>query len=550
MPLSRKPIFSFESPMQGTAPFLVLAFALFVAVDALYGKFLWNPLVFDDHNFFKKQIVEGYAHSSFDFGLRWFSYASIGWTYRLFGENMIWFRMGSLLLHFSACLALFLFLRRLFDAVLRESPGISGDWLAFFASLLFALHPVSVYAAGYLIERSTVMASLFGFLMLRAYLEGVMRESRIWFLISSLCYFLAVFSKEHAVMMPAVALAMTSLLKKPQAGWIRTLWLPFFLFFAMALLVVLKQKGVLGTSYEIYGASMIESKNVSVSNAYPLSVVTQCWLFFKYLGLWLVPDPSWMAVDMREPFATGFFEFPQFLGLIGFIIYPVVAVKLLLRGGKVGLFGFGLLFPWLLFATELSTIRIQEPFVLYRSYLWMGGFFAVFPLVFSRMPAKIAFVVLLAIPVILFPLARRELTMFSSPLRLWSQAAKLTEGRSGLNGLDRIYYNLGKAELGAGEYADAEKSLTRVVTISPNVYQAWYLRGTALYYEKKLNDAVSDFDKTIALYPSYGEAYFMRALTYRRMKVKGPMIADFRKSCDLGFQRACVKLKEEAGLMY
>lgn len=547
MPLSRKPIFSFESPMQGKAPFLVLAFALFVAVDALYGKFLWNPLVFDDHNFFKKGIIERYAHSSFDFGLRWFSYASIGWTYRLFGENMIWFRMGNLLLHFSTCIALFFFLRRLFEAVLRESSGISTDWLAFFASLLFALHPVSVYAAGYLVERSTVMASLFGYLMLRAYLEGVLKESRAWFLIAVLFYFLAVFSKEHAVMLPAVALAMTPLLKKPQVGWVKTLWLPFALFFVIALLVALKQKGVLGTPYEIYGASMIESKNVSISNAYPLSVVTQCWLFFKYLGLWLVPDPSWMAVDMREPFATHFLAMPQFLGVFAFLAYPLIALKLLFRGGRAGLFGFGMLFPCLLFMTELSTVRIQESFVLYRSYLWMGGFFAVLPFVFAKIPAKPAFVILFASSLVLFPLARSGLLAFSNPALLWGKAAKLVEGRSGLVGLDRIYYNLGKAELGTGKYDDAEKDLTRVIEISPNVYQAWYLRGSAFLYAGNLDHAVSDFGKAIALNPSYGNAYFMRALAYGRMKERDLMLSDYRKSCDLGFQRACIKLKEESG---
>ncbi len=547
MPLSRKPIFSFESPMLGKAPLLVLAFALFVAVDALYGKFLWNPLVFDDHNFFRKEIVERYAHSMFDFSMRWFSYASIGWTYRLFGEDMIWFRMGNLLLHFSTSLALFFFLRRLFGAVLRESSGISGDWLAFFASLIFALHPMSVYAAGYLVERSIVMASLFGFLMLRAYLEGVLRESRTWFLISAVCYFLAVFSKEHAVMLPAVALAMTPLLKKPTIGLMKTLWLPFVLFFAIGMFVVLKQKGVLGTPYEIYGASMIGSKHVSISNAYPLSVVTQCWLFFKYLGLWLVPDPSWMAVDMREPFASRFLSMPQFLGFVAFLVYPIIALKLLFRGGRAGLFGFGLLFPYLLFMTELSTVRIQEAFVLYRSYLWMGGFFAVLPLVFAKLPSRPAFVILLASSLVLFPLSRSGLVSFSNPVLLWGNAARLTEGREGVNGLDRIYFNLGKAEHDEGDYADAAKHLTRVIEISPNVYQAWYLRGSAFFYEGKLGDAVSDFGKAIALNPSYGDAYFMRAVAYGQMKERDLMLSDFRKGCDLGFSRACFKLKEESG---
>ena len=544
MLFSRKPVFSLDSPLQGKAPFLILAFFLFVAIDALYGKFLWSPPVFDDHNFFRKELVEGYAHASFRFDLRWFAYASLGWTYRLFGADLIWFRMGNMLLHFAASLCLFFFLRRLFNIVLKEPSGLSNDWLAFFAVLIFAFDPVSVYAAGYLIERSIVMATLFGFLMLIAYVEGVVRDEKLWFFVSAACYFLAVFSKEHAVMLPAVALALTPLLKKPSRQWLKEFWLPFALFACIGILVVLKAKGVLGSAYEIYGAAMIESEKIEASHAYALSMLTQSGLFFKYLLLWLFPDPAMMSVDMREPFASSYFSPLRILGLIAFLAYPVAALKLLLQGGRRGLAGFGLLFPWLLFMTELSTVRIQESFVLYRSYLWMGGFFSVLPLVFSKLPAKATFILLLAASAALFPLAREELVSFSSPMLLWGDAARLVEGRSGLVGVDRIYYNLGKAELDEGRYPDAIRDFTKVVGISPKVYQAWYNRGYAYYSEQKFELAIHDFDRALELSPDYAQGYFMRALAYRQMKQEAPALADFSKSCDLGFQRGCVKWKE------
>ena len=544
MPFSNKPVFSLDSPLQGKAPFLILAFFLFVAIDALYGKFLWNPVVFDDHNFFKQEIVESYAHAAFHFDLRWFAYASLGWTYRLLGADLLWFRMGNMLLHFAVSLCLFFFLRRLFNIVLKESCGLSNDWLAFFAALIFALNPVSVYAAGYLIERSIILATGFGFLMLLAYMEGVVREAKIWFFISALFYFLAVFSKEHAVMLPAVALALTPLLKKPSKNWLKEFWLPALLFAAVGIFIVLKQKGVLGSAYEIYGAAMIESEKIEASHAYAFSMLTQSGLFFKYLLLWLFPDPSMMSVDMREPFASSYFAMPRILGFVAFLIYPAFASRLLLKGGRVGLAGFGLLFPYLLFMTELSTVRIQESFVLYRSYLWMGGFFSVLPFVFSKLPAKAAFVVLLAVSAALFPLAREELVSFSSPALLWGDAARLVEGRSGLVGVDRIYYNLGKAELDDGQYPDAIRDFTKVVGISPKVYQAWYNRGYAYYYDRKLELAIHDFDRALEINPGYAQGYFMRALAYRQTKQEASALADFRKSCDLGFQRGCVKWKE------
>ncbi|HQT25614.1 MAG TPA: hypothetical protein PLK99_03345, partial [Burkholderiales bacterium] len=438
MMISGKPSFSLESPQDWKAR-LFLAFVLFLAVDALYGWFLWYPLVFDDYNFFNPEKIRHFSHFHPD--MRWLSYASLAWTHRVFGDMMVWFRIGNLILHFLVSCGLFLFLRKLFDVVLEENRGLSNEWLAFFSALIFALNPVAVYAVGYLVERSIVMATGFGFLMLLAYMEGVTGNSKAWFLVSAFCYLLAMFSKEHAIMLPAVALVLTFLLKKPSWNWVKALWLPFALYAVIGIVIFMKAKGVLGSAYEIYGASQIKSEKIAVANAYPLSILTQSWLFFKYIGLWLFPDPSMMSVDMREPFASGYSTMPQILGFIAFLIYPLIAFRLLLKGGRMGLAGFGMLFPWLLFMTELSTVRIQESFVLYRSYLWAGGVFAAMPLIFSRIPSRISFIMLLSVSLVLFPLARNRLLSFSSDYRLWNDAASLVKGRQGLVGLDRIYYN-------------------------------------------------------------------------------------------------------------
>ncbi len=542
--LSGKPSFSLEAPLKGKAPFFALALFLFLAVDALYGKFLWSPLVFDDYNFFDGKIVQRYGESMFNFDLRWFAYASLGWTYKLFGPLLIWFRMGNMLLHFATALVLFFFLRRLFIIVLKdETSGISCDWLAFFAAIVFALDPVSVYAAGYLIQRTTLMATFFGFLMLFAYMEGVAGKKSAWFPLSALFYFLAVFSKEHAVMFPAVALALTFLLQKPSLKWLKQLWLPFLLFAVIGIFVVMKAKGVLGAPYEIYGASMVESEKIEAVNAYPMSILTQCLLFFKYLLLWIFPNPSLMSVDMREPFASSYFAMPQLFGFIAFLVYPVIAIRLLLKGGRVGLAGFGMLFPWMLFTTELSTVRIQESFVLYRSYLWVGGMFAALPLIFSRIPAKFAFPALLGLSILLFPLAKDRLVAFSSPLLLWGDAARLVEGRSGIVGVDRIYYNLGLANLQTGHYPDAVGDFDRVIAISPKIYQAWYNRGFAYYYDRKYDLSIRDLDRTVELNPAYAQAYFVRALAHQHLN-DGRAMPDFRESCGLGYARACEKWKD------
>jgi hypothetical protein len=142
---------------------------LLTVVAALYGQFLWNPLQFDDRDFFLMDGAGNMPVSVFHFSpfeLRSLPYATLAWTKTWFGLDLIYFRLGNLLLHAATVLALFFFLTKLFAAVYgeRSEANLSPRLAAFFAALLFALHPVATYAAGYLVQRSIVMATLFSLL--------------------------------------------------------------------------------------------------------------------------------------------------------------------------------------------------------------------------------------------------------------------------------------------------------------------------------------------------------------------------------------------------
>ena len=63
---------------------------------------------------------------------------------------------------------------------------------AFFAALIFALHPIAVYGTAYLTQRSIVMATLLCLLSLHAFLEGYRLRRPAWMLASVFLYGLAV----------------------------------------------------------------------------------------------------------------------------------------------------------------------------------------------------------------------------------------------------------------------------------------------------------------------------------------------------------------------
>ncbi len=524
--------------------YYLFAFLLILATALLYGHSLWNPLVFDDKNFFVNANMERLGSSFFQLDLRWFPYASFGWTHNLVGLDWFWYRLGNVGLHAFTGILLFVFFSRLLDATTQQQDSVTWPrWLVFLGTLVFILHPVAVYGVAYLVQRSIIMATLFGIASLLCYLEGLSRDNAKQFVLSALFYFLAVFSKEHSIMLPGVAAALTLLLHKPSFSLIKKVWLPFALYLGVGLLVVLRAKAVLGMAYEPFMADILarmsEQQNIPIDNLYPLSVITQGYLFFKYLLLWIVPYTGWMSIDIRQPFLTHFVSWPQFPGFILFLCYPVLATKLLLKGGRQGLIGFGLLFPWILYLTELSTVRIQEPFVLYRSYLWMCGLPIVLFGFTGAHPRKYVLVLLAVFCLALANLAWNRLDTFSSVLKLWSDAIQKNQDEKFLFA-ERSYNYRGNAYSALGRLQEALADYQKAIELNPNHYEGYHNRGNVYSDLGRLQEALADYQKAIELNPKSHEAHYSSGNIYVEFKKQEEALHEFNTAIELkpGFSYA------------
>jgi len=68
-----------------------------------------------------------------------------------------------------------------------------------------------------------------------------------------------------------------------------------------------------------------------------------------------------------------------------------------------------------------------------------------------------------------------------------------------------------------GDYADADKWFSEVVTESPNDADAWYLLGRTKYNENEFVEAVSSFERALTLHPKYVEAENNLGLSWREL---------------------------------
>lgn len=517
--------------------------SLLLAVCLLYLPFLDNPFFFDDLTFFFGGAAGTYAHVGFHFDLRWLPYASLGWTELAFSNVATHtFHLGNLLLHAANVILLFHLLRLVAGAATAADGNpaalAQGAW---FGALIFAVHPVAVYAAGYVVQRSILMATLFALLTQLAYVRGLLGRQTLWLALAVAAYFMAVFSKEHSVLTLAVLLALTIMLRGRIHASRPALWATWAAFVGVALLIVLRAKGVFGTPYEAMAADLFEQQGVakSIPLAHLLSVLTQAGLFFKYLLLWLFPNPAWMSLDMREPFVNSLTAWQGWAGLLGFLAYGALGFWLLLRPRLAGLAGLALLYPWLQFVLEFSSIRVQEPFVLYRSYLWMPGLLLFVPLLLSKWPGHRTLFGLGLLVLLLAPLAVNRLWVFADGYRLWNDAALLLPNDQ-VPGADRILFNRGQAAAGRNKWDEAIDDFERAVAISPQYAPIRFELGWAYGVKGRYQEAMVQFDAAIANDPKFANAYYGKAILLK-MRHEDKQAAELMvKSCELKNAMACL----------
>lgn len=516
------------------------AFALAIAAlaAALYAPFLGNPLVFDDKIFFSGHRFSYYATHPLGFDLRLPPYFSLTVTQVLSG-GIVAQRVVSLILHIGVALVLYRLLLDLQRATLRPSNDADAALRAAIGAAVFAVHPVAVYGAAYLVQRSIVMATLFGLVSAVLFLRGLRRSSHADALSAALLYSLAVLSKEHAVLLPAAVLPVVVLAQAPRRFALRHAAIYLAACAPAAAFVTLRSLGVIGGVYE-EGAGAIAAQVSAASgedilqHSLALSAVTQAGLFFKYLALWLWPDPGAMSIDLRVDFAAGWSPAWIAAKVVGFAAFGVLGVVLLLRRGAAGLAGFGLLFAWLLFFVEFTAVRFQEPFVLYRSYLWGPGVICIVVAVLSRLLRLGTLALGLAAGVALAWGAHDRLVTFSHPLRLWEDAAAKLPDRPVPWG-SRTLYGLGREYLYAGRPEKAIATAERCAQLYPQTVQCVYARGAIHLHLEEYELARQHLLRALELKPGDGVIHHRLGLALEGLERLGEARAAFKRADDLGY---------------
>ncbi|MBP9800091.1 MAG: tetratricopeptide repeat protein [Sterolibacterium sp.] len=556
-----------------------------MAIIILYAGSSGAPLIFDDKGFFSSYYVSSYGGTISPWVTRYWPYASFAHQSLFFGQSPEEMRPVNTFLHAACALALQCLLARLLvlgaattvgrthtvddSSRLLRDARLRAEMIALFAAACFALHPVAVFAAAYLVQRSILLATLFSILMWHACLSAWQYNARRWLLWSVVFFYFAVFSKEHAV--AAVAMPVGLLLLfwrndvvagadfRPVHGWLTLL-----AYGVIALAATLPSARVLGTDYEPLMKYFPVGHDwhqhlLGLERIHWMSILTQCGLFFKYLGLWLWPDPSALSIDMRESFVSDLSSPHHWWTLLfwsSFLGISLVLIVLGRRSGSwcfaVGLMGVGMLTLWGLFSVELLTVRWQEIFVLYRSYLWMTGLTLVVAAAVHLACSCLArsergrwglFLAGTLLLLLLVQLSHQRLQIFGTELAVWDDAVRLIEARPAasavLPGDERAYYNRGLERAQNKDFRAAVRDYDQAIRLNPKFEYTYVVRAISLEKLGRVEESLADLQIALTLEPDLVLALLQRARTLHAYGQPGAALVDVRRACDLGSLQGC-----------
>lgn len=481
---------------------------------AVYLPFLHNAPLFDDFNVFQANTLEHFLHPAFE--RRWLSYFTYGLGHLWFGPDIAAVRLINMTLHLINALLLYGLLRSL-TGFAAPTISTTRQWLfPLAASLIFVAHPVLVYGVAYAAQRSGEMA-LTGMLaswwlvlwqQQKQQLTNSEYNAALWLLFLG-----ALFSKEHALMLPATVAVLQTVISGQLRRSAVQLW-PYLLLSLIAVVLLLLNSGFLRDSVGQSNESLISSVHGEIQrrfSAMTLSDMQASWLlqtslFFKYWLLWLLPVPDWMSIDMRTGIPLHWLDWPWCLGPVAFLLYGIAAALLCLHARRTcRLSGFALLAPWLLFMTELATARLQEPFVLYRAYIWFPVTLCTFAVLANDAKLRTRNFALMLLPLLLILLlfSWQRLYALSTGVRAWSDAIRLIENQRkaepDILGSGRAYLNRGMRLAALGYYQAAQKDLDQSIVLWPDVYPGYAIRGGLYYGQGRFTEAYADYQTALQL---------------------------------------------------
>jgi tetratricopeptide (TPR) repeat protein len=354
------------------------------------------------------------------------------------------YHLFNILIHALAGIFIFLVIRRLLEwAGVNQSSRIP---FAAFGALLFLLHPLQTESVAYISGRSESLCGMFGCASFAAFLYR--RSSAITWasaLLVLLLFVAAVFSKEQAVVLPALFI-LTDLWWNPEFP-LRALRANWKLYLLLALGAT---AGVVRLWSMIMGGGPANAGFGLKDFTWYQYLFTEFRAVFAYLFNFLLPVH--LTVDWDFPISRGILDHGSILGLAGLLALAAAAWHYRRR---FPLAGYGYFVFLVLLSPTSSILPIQDPIADRRMYFPILGLILITIDLLRRWkvePKVLApFAAALLVASALATHARAE--VWSDPILLWQDTALKSPHKFRAHfQLAFAYFEQGKSDLAVNEF--------------------------------------------------------------------------------------------------
>jgi len=426
--------------------------------------------------------------------------------YQFFKLNPRGYHITSLILHLLNCLLVFWII-----CILCEK-----NFIAFIVALLFGIHPLHVESVAWISDKKDLLASLFFLWALLCYLYYHKKESVKYYYLSLIFFVLSLLSKISVVTFPILLFVCDYFLYR-NFDWPR-----------------IKEKIPFFVIAIIFGISAILARqayqNILHEGIYTLSnriFINIHRFIFYYLMRVIMP----VKLSYLRPDFVYNLDLPFSIFISAAIVIISILITLVYRSKKyTKKIIFGSLFFAITIIPALMVIDLgysADRLIYIPSigifYIIGEGFYLLYVKKFKqRKEIKILLLTILIFVIgILSFLTRKLSQVWKDDVTLWEYFVKNYPSDP------FTYLNRGIAYEKKGQFEKAILDYDKVISIEPNLIDAYNKRGNSYLVLSKYEEAIADFSKAIQINPYSTEAYNNRGNAYIGIFNCDLAIADF-----------------------
>jgi len=261
------------------------------------------------------------------------AYVSLAWNFSL-GKLDPWgYHIFNIVVHVLNCLLLYLFLlQTIHSSWMQDTYGKQGRWLACFAALAWAAHPIQTNAVTYIVQRMTSLAALFGLLGLVLWMKGRSwwieehrKSAGIFFVLAISSWVAGLSCKENLAILPLLIVVHENVLLRDSGCAVRWRWVWAAILSAGAMCFLYLGKEPFGYLAAAYG-----QRDFTLTER----LMTESRVLWHYISLFFRPEASRFCLLYEYEISQGLFKpITTIASLLGWL--TVFWLALLYRRKKI-----------------------------------------------------------------------------------------------------------------------------------------------------------------------------------------------------------------------